>query len=240
MAIVSENRDCCGLIARAVRILSSLDLMDMNGHVSARDPDNADSMWINSRRASRSTLRANDVIRVDLASADGPAGDAEPPSEYYIHRAILRRRPDVGAVVHSHPAYVVALSVGNHNLAPVTGVGSFLPEEVPTYDNAFLINSDERAEAVASLLGDGPAIVLRGHGIIVVGADVKEAVARYVCAEENAHVQYRASLLGIPHVLRGEELRLVRSDNWTQKIVDKHWHYHCETALRAGFFDGVD
>ena len=228
------------LVARAVRILTALDLMDMNGHVSGRDVEAPHTMWINSRRASRSTLTRADVVPVDLDSGERIGQRDAPPSEFHIHRAILRRRPDVGGIVHSHPNFIVTLSIAGRKLLPVSGIGSFLPEDVPVFDDASLINTEPRGEAVAAALGDAPAVVLRGHGVVVVGGTVEEALARYVCAEENARLQYQASLLGEPRVLRGEELAFVRGENWTPIIAEKHWHYHEETAQRNGAFEGIE
>ncbi len=227
------------LVARACRILHSLELMDMNGHVSARGAG-GDAMWINSRRASRSTLRSSDVVAVDLASGKKIGDGDPPPSEFHIHREIMRRRPDVGGIVHSHPEFVVTLSIAGHALAPVTGIGSFLPETVPVFDDASLVNTQERGEAVAEALGDASAIVLRGHGLVVVGDRVEEAVARLVCAEANARIQYHASVLATPHVLRGDELTLVRAETWTPIITAKHWHHHEEGARRRGAFEGLE
>lgn len=228
------------LVARAVRILTSLDLMDMNGHVSARDGQSPGTMWINSRRASRSTLRAEDVVPVDIATGTRIGEGAEPPSEFHIHRAIMLRRRDVGGVVHAHPDNIVTLSIVGRSLVPVTGIGSFLPESgVPTFSDSSLINTEERGEAVAELLGDGAAVVLRGHGAVIVGASVEEALARYICAEQNARIQYKAAALGEPYVLRGDELAFVRSETWTPVITAKHWHFHEETARRSGAFEGL-
>lgn len=229
-----------GLVARAVRILHAQNLMDMNGHVSARDLDDPGIMWINARRPSRSTVTAKDVVPVDLATGTPVAGAPEPPSEFHIHREIYRRRPDVGGIVHSHPEFVVTLSVAGRALAPVTGIGSFLEETTPVFDDANLVNTEERGAAIAELLGAGPAIVFRGHGLTVAGASVEEALSRYVCAEENARMQYHASLLGEPHVLRGAELAATRRETWTPAIADKHWNYHVKTAQRTGAFEGVD
>lgn len=228
------------LVTKAIRILTSLELMDMNGHVSARDPRAPGTMLINSRKASRSTVRVSDIVPVDIASSTRIGEGDEPPSEYHIHREILRRRPDVGGIVHSHPDFIVTLSIVGHKLLPVTGIGSFLPEDVPVFDDASLINTAERGVAVAELLGNAPAIVLRGHGVVVVGATVEEALARYICAEENARIQYKASALGEPHVLRGAERAFVESQTWTPIITTKHWNYHEATALRSGAFEGME
>lgn len=228
-------------IAQAVRILAWQGLMDMNGHISVRDAQSPDTIWINSRRASRTTLRDSDVVPVDLPSGTRIGEGDEPPSEFHIHRAIMLRRPQVGAVVHGHPDHIVTLSVAGKRLMPVTGIGSFLPQRgAPTFDDASLINTEERGEAVAALLADESAVVLRGHGVVITGATVEEAVARYVCAEKNARIQYKATMLGEPHVLRGEELAFVRRETWTPIITAKHWHFHEETARRHGAFEGLE
>ncbi|MBV8580631.1 MAG: class II aldolase/adducin family protein [Candidatus Eremiobacteraeota bacterium] len=228
------------LVAHAVRVLTHKGVMDMNGHVSARDAAAPTTMWINSRRASRSTLTDHDVVPVDLIDGQRIGHGDEPPSEFHIHRAVMRRRPDVGAVIHSHPEYVVTLSIAGRVLQPVCGIGSFLPEDVPVFDAANLINTVDRGEAIAAAIGDAPILVLRGHGAVVVGATIEEAVARFVCAEENARMQFNASLLGEAQVLRGSELAAVRRETWTPSIVEKHWHYHVESARRDGALDGLD
>jgi ribulose-5-phosphate 4-epimerase/fuculose-1-phosphate aldolase len=228
-------------VAQAVRILTWQGLMDMNGHVSVRDVQSPDTIWINSRRASRTTLRSSDVVPIDLPSGRRIGEGDEPPSEFHIHRAIMLRRPEVGAVVHAHPDDIVALSVAGKRLMPVTGIGSFLPQGgAPTFDDASLINTEERGEAVAALLGGESAVVLRGHGVVITGATVEEAVAQYVCAERNARIQYKSAMLGEPHVLRGEELAFVRRETWTPVITAKHWHFHEETARRHGAFEGLE
>lgn len=240
VSLTDTTIDYPQLVARAVRILTSMELMDMNGHVSARDASSPSTMWINSRKASRSTLGARDIVPIDLSSGVRIGKGDGPPSEYHIHKEIMRRRPEVGGIVHSHPDFIVTLSIVGHKLQPVTGIGSFLPEDVPVFDDASLINTEERGKAVAELLGEGPVIVLRGHGVVVVGATPQEALARYVCAEKNARIQYKASALGKPHVLHGAELEFVRRETWTPVIVAKHWHYHEETARRSGALDGID
>ncbi|MFN2460835.1 MAG: class II aldolase/adducin family protein [Candidatus Velthaea sp.] len=224
-------------VARAVRLLTAGGVMDMNGHASRR---NGSTFLINSRKASRSTVRAGDIVEVDIATGRAADGADEPPSEVHIHREIFLRRPDVGAVVHAHPQYVLTLSVAGHDLVPVTSVGSFLPERTPVFDDANLINSAERGRAVAAALGDGCALVLRGHGLVITGATLEEAVVRFFCAEENARIQYRAALLGRPHVLTGAELDDLRDENWRPIILRKHWTYHLETARSRGTFAGLE
>jgi 3-hydroxy-2-methylpyridine-4,5-dicarboxylate 4-decarboxylase len=228
------------LVARTVRMLNVAGVMHMSGHVALRDPEDRSVMWINSRKASRSTLTARDVVPVDLKSGQRIGEGDEAPSEYHIHRAIFNRRADVSAIVHTHPDYIVGLSIAGIPLRPVHVTGAFLPATVPIFDDPNLINTEPRGERVADALGDASAVVLRGHGVVIVAGYPEEVVARTVCAEENARFQYIASSVGTPRIIEGEELALAASDWCRPVIMKKHWFYHEETARRAGALDGVD
>jgi L-fuculose-phosphate aldolase len=196
-------------------------------------------MWINSRAASRSTLTASDIVPFDIPKGTRIGDVAEPPSEYHIHREIYLRRSDVGAIVHSHPTYVLTLSIRGEAIMPSTSVGSFLPESgAPTFDTPVLINTLERGVALAKALGSAPAIALRQHGAVTVGSTVEEAVVRMICLENNALLQYQALQLGPPKYLHGEELAVLARENWGN-AVEKFWHYHEETAHRSGALDGL-
>src|SRR5579884_3866970 len=113
------------LVARAVRICVAAGVMDFNGHVSARDENDPNIMWINNRHASRSTLTAADIVPFDIAAGKRIGEGIEPPSEWYIHAEIYKRRPDVGGIVHSHPEYIRTLSAVGVRLRPVDAMGPF-------------------------------------------------------------------------------------------------------------------
>ena len=228
------------LVARAIRMLNVTGVMHMSGHVAMRDLENPTTFWINSRKASRSTITVNDVVQVDLVTGKHIGPGDEPPSEFHIHRAIFNRRPDINAIVHTHPDYVVALSLAGIALAPVHITGAFLPAKTPIFDDPNLINKEHRGEAVADALGDSSTVVLRGHGIVVTAVDVEAVVARTVCAEENAKMQYLAAAVGTPKTIEGEELEIAAREWNVPVIMRKHWHYHEETAKRLGALDGVD
>jgi len=225
------------LIARAVRILNSNGIMHKSGHVAARDDGAPHVMWINSRQASRSSVTAKDIVRIDLRTGASVGGGDEPPSESDIHRSIFNRRPDVGAIVHSHPRYIVALSVADQPLVPVTIDGGFIGGPAPTFDDARHINTPERGDLLAGALGDRNLVVLRGHGVVVTGRNVEEAVTRIVHAESNAQAQYLALALGALHPLGAEELAAINRTTSSDKALQKAFAYEEETARRAGAFD---
>jgi L-ribulose-5-phosphate 4-epimerase len=228
------------LIARAVRICNAADVMDMNGHVSARDAADPNVLWINSRKASRSTLTAADVVPVDITTGKRIGAGDEPPSEFHIHTEIYKRRPDVHSIVHSHPQHILALSIIGQPLRLVSCVNPFLPEEgAPTFDSAVLINTQARGIAVAEQMGQAGAIVLRQHGTVVAGDSVEQAVVRMITAELNAKLQVETLQMGTPRYLVGEELAVLVKENTSPIIIRKFWHFHEETARTMGALDGL-
>lgn len=227
------------LVARAVRICHAAQIMDADGHASLRDPDDAGVMWINNRHASRSTLTAADVVPYDIASGARIGAGIEPPSEHHIHREIYLRRRDVNGIVHSHPKHVLALSAARVPVRPAITIGSYLPAAgAPVFDSAVLINTEARGRGLADALGAAPAVVLRQHGAVTVGADVYEAVVRMICMEHDAKLQARAMTIGDVHYLQGGELAGLVAENWTN-AVEKFWLYHEETARRSGALEGL-
>ncbi|MCL6637563.1 MAG: class II aldolase/adducin family protein [Alicyclobacillus sp.] len=218
-------------IVEAIRMLERIGLLDMNGHLSARVPGRPDRFFINARGASRAVVGPQDLAICDLEGRPEP-GSPEPPSEVYIHSAILRRRPDVGAVLHNHPHWQLVLGIAGLQPQPVFSIGSFADPATPVYERSSLINTPEMGEELADVLGDGRVAHIRHHGAVYAAANVQEVFALAVFTEENAKKQYQAALLNPNyHVLSGENLERTRETNWAPKIVQKIWTYYRDKWL---------
>ena len=227
------------IVARAVRVLNSAGVMHMSGHLAVRDAGDPDRLWINSRKASRSTLTAKDVVPVDLTTGKRIGSGDEPPSELPIHLSVFRRRPDVKAIVHTHPEHVIALSIVDIPLMPVHLAAGFLPERAPVWDDPNIITTIDRGDVLADHLGSENVLVIRGHGVVVIGATFEEAVARTVLVAENARIQCMANNLGTPRTLKGDELARAAKQMCQPIVMKKHYHYHEETARHRGGLEGV-
>ena len=88
-------------VALATRMLVMEGLLASSGHVSARIPG-TDQVLIGPRDVSRAILQAEDLVTVELNSTQS-GGIRRAPREVEIHTGIYRARPDVMAIVHSHP-----------------------------------------------------------------------------------------------------------------------------------------
>jgi len=183
----------------ANRILYDLGVVDGFGHVSARD-ERDPQRFLLARNMAPALVTADDVMTFAL---DGTAiDDARTPYlERFIHGSIYRARPDVGAVVHSHSPAVIPFGIAaGVEFRPVFHMASFLHAPAPVFeirdaagpDNDMLVRDEALGDALARSLGDGPFVLMRGHGSTTVGRDVREAVFRAVYAERNAHAQAEA------------------------------------------------
>lgn len=170
-------------VARACRVLAAEGLVaDILGHVSLRVAGNL--LLVRARGPADQGLLLSTAGDVVLVDADGaPAedlGDHTLPQELPIHLAVLRRRPDMTAVVHAHPPEVVACSIGGLALEPIFGAFNIpamrmAERGIPLYRYYGLVRDRTRGEEMAGVLGDGPAVVLQGHGLTTTGPSLAAA-----------------------------------------------------------------
>jgi ribulose-5-phosphate 4-epimerase/fuculose-1-phosphate aldolase len=233
---VSADRDIRLEVATATRVLAVAGLFDMHGHISIRD---GDAIHICDRGASRLTLRPELVAAVRVS--DGARlSEAMPPSETSIHLAAYRAKPEVRSVAHFHPLYATAFAVAGRPLEPASNAGAFFGGTIPVHDNPELIRSDELGLPVARDMGASGALLLRGHGALVVGRDVAECVTAALYLEESAHRNYVAAGLGTIKTYTQAEIRRVREMLASRFVIEKTWLYALEKARVAGALADLD
>ena len=189
-----DQKELSGHIADACRVMAEQGLVEhVLGHISARISD--DELLVRCRGPVESGLAFTTADDIKLVNLDGrgDVGAWSVPNELPIHTMVMRRRPDVTAVVHAHPPMTVALSLIGVPLLPIYGAydipGARLAAGgVPTWDRSALISTPELAGEMADVLGDRPVAVLRGHGLVSVAegppaAAVATAVLQAIAVE---------------------------------------------------------
>ena len=186
----------------ANRILSNEGVLDAFGHVSARHPTIADRFLISHTRAPE-LVEADDLQLLDLRGARVAGGERRSYEEVAIHAAVYRHRADVGAVVHSHSPSVIPFGVTGVPLRPVYHMGSVIGHEIPVWDIAqrfgetdLLVREAAQGDDLVAALGPRTVVLMRGHGCVVTGADVRQAVFAAVYLERNAALLATALGLG--------------------------------------------
>jgi ribulose-5-phosphate 4-epimerase/fuculose-1-phosphate aldolase len=235
-AKVSASRALVEDLVAASRILAQHRVLDAYGHVSARS-DRKPERFIMSRSLAPALVTAADLMELD-ADSEALAGDKRKGFiERYIHGEIYRARPEVMAVVHSHSASVIPFGVTRTKLKPVYHMGSFLWSGAPVFEirkhkleNDLLIRDRPLGKALAETLGGCNCVLMRGHGMTVIGDGVQEAVFRAIYTEMNARLQLQATQLEGPiEFLSDEEGR--RSTASNRGTLERPWELWRKSAL---------
>jgi HCOMODA/2-hydroxy-3-carboxy-muconic semialdehyde decarboxylase len=189
-------------LVAAYRILAQHEVLDGFGHVSSRHNRSA-NRFLMSRSLAPELVTAGDLIEFDL---DGNAVDARgraPYSERFIHAEIYRARADVKSVVHAHTPSLIPYGVTSVPLRPVFHMASFIGDGVPVFDirktfgmTDMLVSDAAKGRALAQTLGAKTCVLMRGHGVAVVGPSVPIAVGRSIYLDLNARTQTQAMAIG--------------------------------------------
>ncbi len=215
-------------VATCCRLFEFLGLYDFSGHASVKIPG-TDDFLINSRDSVRSIISPKDIIKANLDGKILEEG-AKVPSEVFIYTAIYKFCPDVFAIAHLHSPAIISLSVLGKEYVPVIARGSIFPDGIPVFDDSRLINSSARGNALAKALGHNRAIILRGHGSVVVGESIKAVLFRAYFSELNAKYQLDAYRIGEkPRTLPEDEIKEA-NEHYLGRLYDKVWNYFFHKA----------
>ncbi len=160
----------------------------------------------------------------------GSHGIREPNPATRFHLWVYRSRPDVNAIVHTHPpaasalaAAKVPLVVAHMDATPLFEDMVFLPEwpGLPT--------ADREGELISASLGQAHALLLAHHGLLTAGRSVQEACFLTVFMERMARLQINAAAVGgvVPidavqarrarDFLRTDRIMNITFDAWVRK-----------------------
>lgn len=170
---IGRKIDKCGLV------------IGEGGNISARM---GDKIYIKRRNAPMAAAKESDYLPVDVNTGKTLGRKGLPSTEVPMHLACYRFRKDIGAVMHTHPVFVTALGI------------SGIRFESLSYEARVYLKSDIAAipyitpgsrtlgRAVGRVIKKHNAAILKNHGLITVGKDIKEAFLRTLAVERAAMV----------------------------------------------------
>ncbi len=227
------------LVALASQVLGVEDHGDLVwGHVSVRDPAGR-GVWM---KAAGWGFEEVDSERVLLVGWDGEVleGSGRRHAEYPIHTEVMRARPDVQCVVHTHAPAAVAFASLGEPLRPISHEGTFfVPPDVARFTlTGDLILTRELGQALAQTLGERNAALLVHHGIVTVGPDVPTAVVGAILLERACRKQLMAMAAGPLRTWSSDEEALRKRQHcYPPELVRQAWDYLVRRAAersRAG------
>jgi L-fuculose-phosphate aldolase len=216
-------------IVTACRVLLAAGQADMVwGHVSIRDPEGR-GVWLKGSHLGFEEVTEEDVI---LLSWEGEIleGTAGRHLEYPIHTELMARRPDVNAVVHTHPLYAVAFAATGRPLKALSHEGAhFVPPDIARFTKTGdLVSTPELGQALADTIGDRIAVLMPNHGITTVGADVGQAVAAATHLDRACQI----ALLAGPDAVGSSDKEALKKRERSARHFAMAWTYLSRTVKR--------
>jgi ribulose-5-phosphate 4-epimerase/fuculose-1-phosphate aldolase len=228
-------------LVAANRILADHGLLDGWGHVSVRH-DKDPSRYLMARGMSADLVTAQDILEFDLDSR--PVDTHGLPmsalfTERYIHGEIYKARPDVIAVVHTHAPSLIPFGDTKVPLRPMYHRSAFIAFGIPVFEirdragmTDMLIRNATLGRNLAEVLGDHPAVLMRGHGATITGPSLQRVVGRTIFLALNATLQAEAMRMNAPITYMDiEEARKIEEreghglartwEGWKQKVMPK-------------------
>jgi ribulose-5-phosphate 4-epimerase/fuculose-1-phosphate aldolase len=173
------------------------------GTVCARDPDSG-QVVVTPSGLEYEKLGPQDMIVVDL-ELQVVDGKYRPSVATNLWTAILRARPEIHAVIHSHSPYASAFSVVDKPIPIITEtMANWFGQPIQISRYAHL-EDDHFVSAPVGALGDGYAVLLGQHGPITIGKNLHDALERAVTLEEAAKTYAIARDLGTPLEFSAEQ-----------------------------------
>ena len=200
LAVARRMAQCCRQLA-AGGLIAGRD-----GNLSVRlGPDR---VLVTPSGLIKSTLTAGDMVEVGLAGRKR-RGRRNPTSELDLHLRILRRRPDVGAVVHAHPPAATGFAVAGEEIP-----ANVLPELILMVGRVPIVpygraGTPELGDRVEPYLAQHDALLLANHGAVTMGKTLDQAWIRMETLEHAARIIMAARAIGEPKpvVLRAQARR---------------------------------
>jgi ribulose-5-phosphate 4-epimerase/fuculose-1-phosphate aldolase len=219
-------------VVTANRILDMENVARPLGHVSVRIPGTENFLITGSIAPGQAT--ADDVVICDMNGKVLQGKYQRTYSEVVIHTGVYKKRSEFNSVVHSHSPYVMALSMTETPVVPA----SFEAIEVCTqpialYKKVVYIDQPSLGEEIAGMLGPNKAVMLKGHGAVVVGKTIEEATIVAVKLEAAARLQLLASSAGklVPFTEQEKKLLIdfiegVNQKGGTINAYGRAWAYY--------------
>lgn len=179
------------------------------GNVSLRDPE-TNLIYITPSGMDYREIQTDDIVVLD-SSVNIVDGFRVPSIEKDMHISIYNARPDVNAIIHTHPLYSTVLGVNGMELPAISEDFVQIVGDKMICSEYALPGSPELARNVVKGLGSRNGVLLPNHGTLVVGTDMPAALTICHVVEKTAHIYIMATSIGSPNLISIEDIKAMQN-----------------------------
>lgn len=154
-------------------------------------------------------MKIDDILVINL---DGEIveGTEKPSSEWRMHAAVYKNRPDIHAVIHTHSPYAAGFAVVNKAI-PIALIEMvrFVGGDIPVAEFA-MAGTEELGIVALKVLSNRKSCLLANHGVLTIGENITEAFKSAVYTEDAAKICTFAYLLGEIKLVPAEAQNIIR------------------------------
>ena len=166
-------------------------------HISARVPGPDHHFLINPYGLMFDEITASSLVKVDpqgnkVMDSPFPVN----PAGFTIHSCVHEVREDAGCVLHTHSRAGVAVSAQKCGVLPISQQSTFVLASLAYHDYEGVALRDDERPRLQKDLGDKNFLVLRNHGLLVVGKTVPDAFLNMYTFENTCRIQIDAQAGG--------------------------------------------
>jgi len=194
------------ILDAGIRLLHSGLTVETWGNLSVRDPETG-LVYLTPSAMRYDAICEDDII---VSKLDGTLVESrrKPTIEKELHLGIYRARPDINAVVHTHPIYSQVFAVLREDLPPAIDEAAQIMGGAVRCAAYALPGSPDLAKNCVEALGkEGRACLLANHGAVCVGADMDGAFKVSTVLEMTAHIYLLARSIGKPAILGEADIK---------------------------------
>ncbi|MGN1165369.1 MAG: class II aldolase/adducin family protein [Lachnospiraceae bacterium] len=196
------------IVENGIRLYQSGLTVETWGNISVRDPETG-LFYLTPSGMPYDQIVPEDVVVMDK-DMNIVEGTRKPTIEYSMHIGIMNRRPDVNAIIHTHPVDSQVFACLRQDIPPVIDEAAQLLGGTVICAKYALPGTPELAENVINALGDGAACLMANHGAVCVGADIDAAFKVSTVLEMTSKIYYKALAIGKPVVLDEEDVLFMK------------------------------
>jgi len=201
----------CKVIEVARGLFENHLVVSTFGVVSLRIP-NTEYVLITPSGFSKMTLHNDHLIVVDL-EGNLVTGNFRPSVETAMHTYIHKHRPELNTVIHTHSPMACAFAAANMEIPCVSAEQAFyLGGRIPLVRKYSLPGTNEPSElkAILNALKNVDAVLMRKHGVIVVGRTPEQGLETAIVLEDVAKMAFYSMKLAKPKEFTKAELKYLK------------------------------
>lgn len=182
------------------------------GNLSARIGRRPNEIWITPSQIFKGDLQPDMLVPIDLEGNLLNGYRYRASSERFVHCEILNRRPEFNAVIHTHGPKTIIMDLANIPFTPISTEAAFLGDipRVPF----IMPGTQDLGDQVANAMGDGHAVIMQNHGLVVAGKNLREAADITHIIERTAEKILGSFDLGkAPRILSEEVIAQLKKSN---------------------------